>query len=163
VEQKRFREDLMWRLEVLPIRLPSLGERRGDIDALADHFCTLIPLRHGLARLPLSPAARSAIRAAEWPGNVRQLEHALEAAMIRASSQRAASIGVSHVFPDRTAAPAAEDETFQNATREFHASLLRRTLESTEWNVSECARRLDLARSHVYSLIQAFGITRVRS
>jgi Nif-specific regulatory protein len=159
VEEKRFREDLMWRLEVLPIRLPSLAERRDDIDEFADHFHSQIALRHGFAPSPLSPGARAAIRAAEWPGNVRQLEHALEAAAIRAASQRANAIDVSHIFPDRAqgSAPVA---TFQEATREFQADLLRRTLVASDWNVSECARRLDLARSHVYSLVQAFGLAR---
>jgi Nif-specific regulatory protein len=162
VQEKRFREDLLWRLEVLPLRLPSLSERRDDIDELADLFCNVIPVRHGLAPLPLSPAARAALRVAEWPGNVRQLEHSLEAALIRASSQRASSIGVAHVFPEQTAATEPESQTFQIATRDFQESLLRRTLETSDWNVSECARRLDLARSYVYSLIQAFGIARVQ-
>jgi transcriptional regulator of acetoin/glycerol metabolism len=52
--------------------------------------------------------------------------------------------------------------TFQEATRRFHAELIRKTLEDTDWNVSESARRLDLARSYVYKLIHAFGIDRRR-
>jgi len=160
VVARKFREDLMWRLQVLPIRLPSLVERRNDIDDLVDHFCAVIPVRHGLARLPVTPAAYRAIRAAEWPGNIRQLEHALEAAAIRAAGQRATAIGVAHIFPEKAAAPTAGEATFQEATREFQADLLQRTLNATDWNVSECARRLDLARSHVYSLIQAFGLAR---
>jgi Nif-specific regulatory protein len=161
VEEKRFREDLMWRLEVLPIRLPTLAERRDDIDDFVDHFHSEIAMRHGFAAIPLSPSARAAIRSAEWPGNVRQLEHALEAAAIRAAAQRATSIDVNHIFPGRApgSAPAA---TFQEATREFQIDLLRRMLVATDWNVSECARRLDLARSHVYSLIQAFGLARAK-
>ncbi|HYC53739.1 MAG TPA: sigma-54-dependent Fis family transcriptional regulator [Candidatus Binatia bacterium] len=160
VAERKFREDLMYRLMVLPLRLPSLAERREDIDGLVDHFCSVIPARHGLPRLPLSPAARRAIRAAEWPGNLRQLEHTLEAAAIRAAGSRAESIAVSHLFPDKPGASHQGAETFQEATREFQAELLRRTLTEVDWNISECARRLDLARSHVYNLIQAFGITR---
>lgn len=160
VEERRFREDLMWRLQVVPIRLPSLAERREDIDELVDHFCSVLPLRHGLPRLPLSPAARRAVRAAEWPGNIRQLEHALEAAAIRAAGSRSRMIGVEHLFPERGGAREEEQRTFQEATRAFQAELLRGSLVETDWNISECARRLDLARSHVYSLIQAFGITR---
>ena len=102
-----------------------------------------------------------AILAAEWPGNVRQLEHAIEAAAIRAAGSAAGAIEAQHVFP-KTAAHGDKptDETFQAATRRFQADLLRRTLVNNDWNVTECARQLDLARSHVYNLIRAFGLER---
>ena len=161
VAEHRFREDLLWRLDVVKIRLPSLAERLDDIDSLIDYFCQAIAVRHGLPPLVPSPAARRAIRAAEWPGNVRQLEHALEAAAIRAAASRATSIGQAHIFPgsrEKESAP----RTFQEATREFQAELLTRTLAECDWNVSVCARRLDLARSHVYNLIEAFGLSRSR-
>jgi Nif-specific regulatory protein len=162
VADHRFREDLLWRLDVVKIRLPSLAERPEDIDSLVDHFCETIAVRHGLAPLAPSLAARRAIRAAEWPGNVRQLEHALEAAAIRAAASRSTSIALAHIFPgerEKNDAP----RTFQEATREFQAELLARTLTECDWNVSVCARRLDLARSHVYNLIDAFGLARSRS
>jgi Nif-specific regulatory protein len=162
VAEHRFREDLLWRLDVVKIRLPSLAERPDDIDAFIDHFCEVIAVRHGLAPLTPSPAARRAIRAAEWPGNVRQLEHALEAAAIRAAGARSTSIGLAQIFPG-----AREQEnaarTFQEATREFQAELLARTLQECDWNVSVCARRLDLARSYVYNLIDAYGLSRNRA
>jgi Nif-specific regulatory protein len=161
VADRRFREDLLWRLDVVKIRMPALAERIEDIDALVDHFCEVVAIRHGLPPLAPSPAARRAIRAAEWPGNVRQLEHALEAAAIRAASSRSTSIGAAHVFPgakEQENAP----KTFQDATRQFQFELLERTLTECDWNVSVCARRLDLARSHVYNLIDAFGLSRNR-
>jgi Nif-specific regulatory protein len=160
VAEKRFRQDLMYRLEVLPIRMPSLAERDADIEDLMDHFCETIPARHGLPMLSLTPGARRAIRAAEWPGNVRQLEHALEAAVIRAAGARSPSIGAEHVFPGQEPAEEIVDETYQAATRRFQADFLRDKLEECDWNVAECARRLDLARAHVYNLIKAFGLTR---
>jgi Nif-specific regulatory protein len=162
VAEHRFREDLLWRLDVVKIRLPSLAERTEDIDALVDHFCEVIAVRHGLAPLTPSPAARRAIRAAEWPGNVRQLEHALEAAAIRAAGARSASIGLAQLFPDAREQESAP-RTFQEATREFQAELLARTLTECDWNVSVCARRLDLARSYVYNLIDAYGLSRQRA
>jgi Nif-specific regulatory protein len=64
------------------------------------------------------------------------------------------------VFPDRLPRGDAERLTFQAATRRFQATLLRQTLEETGWNIVETARRMDLARSHVYNLIRAFGIVR---
>lgn len=162
VAEHRFREDLMWRLDVVSIRLPSLAERSSDLDDLVDHFCSTIALRHGLPPLTVSRAARRAIRTAEWPGNIRQLEHALEAAAIRAAAARATTIGLAHVFPGTDEVADEGGDSFQDATRQFQRELLERTLTDCDWNVSDCARRLDLARSHVYNLIQAFGLVRER-
>jgi Nif-specific regulatory protein len=161
VSEKKFREDLLYRLEVLPIRLPTLAERTEDLGVLMDHFLQETVRRHDLSPLALSGSARRAISLADWPGNLRQLAHAIEAAAIRASGSGAGVIEAEHVFP--TAAPAGrtkEAESFQQATRRFQEELLRRTLEDSDWNIAECARRLDLARSHVYNLIRAFGIRR---
>jgi Nif-specific regulatory protein len=160
VAERRFREDLFYRLHVLPIRVPSLAERREDIAELAAHLCLAACERHGLPRLQLSRGAVRALEAAEWPGNVRQLAHTMEAAAIRAAGAGAAEVERSHLFPDEAAAQPAEAPTFQEATRRFQEQLLRDALERAEWNVVEAARRLDLARSHVYNLIRAFGLER---
>lgn len=157
-----FREDLYYRLHVLPVRVPSLAERRDDVSELASHFCEQASGRHRLPHLELSIRALRALENAEWPGHVRQLEHAVEAAVIRASGAGASSVEASHLFPaapDELARDDA-DATFQEATRRFQAELLRNTLEGNGWNVSETARQLDLARSHVYNLIRAFGLER---
>lgn len=164
VKERRFREDLFYRLQVLPVRMPSLAERREDVPDLTAFFCTSACERHGLPRLVLSRNAVRAAESAEWPGNVRQLAHAVEAAAIRAASEGAAQIAPVHLFPEKgTQYPeTGEPLTFQEATRQFQATLVRETLEETEWNVVEAARRLDLARSHVYNLIRAFGLERKR-
>jgi Nif-specific regulatory protein len=164
VKERRFREDLFYRLQVLPIRLPSLAERREDVVELARHFCAQASIRHGLQRLELSPGAVRAIEAAEWPGNVRQLANAVEAAVIRAAGGGASRVEQRHVFPSAAEAAGDEEEspTFQEATRQFQRGLLRQILEETGWNVTEAARRLDLARSHVYNLIRAFEFERDR-
>jgi Nif-specific regulatory protein len=114
----------------------------------------------------LSPGALRALQAAEWPGNVRQLAHAVEAAVIRAAGDRAAMVEHNHLFADPGAGQVAGESaplTFQEATRRHQARLLRETLEENGWNVVETARRLDLARSHVYNLIRAFGLERSKS
>jgi Nif-specific regulatory protein len=162
VRQRRLREDLYYRLQVLPIRLPSLRERRGDLIDLARALCRRACERHRLPLLELSPGALRAVEAAEWPGNVRQLENALEAAAIRAAGTGVPRVEASHVFPGDERARREEDHelTFQEATRRFQRELLERALRECDWNVAETARRLDLARSHVYNLIRAFDIRR---
>jgi Nif-specific regulatory protein len=163
VKGGRFREDLFYRLQVLPVRVPGLRERREDIPDLARHFCAAAAARHHLPALEPSSSALHALTHAEWPGHVRQLAHTVEAALIRAAGHGAAAIEREHVFPGRT--PVQEEAvestvTFQEHTRRFQTQLLRETLSETEWNIAETARRLDLARSHVYTLIRAFGLER---
>jgi Nif-specific regulatory protein len=162
VSEKRFREDLLYRLEVLPIRVPSLAERRDDVAALAQHFSAQACERHGFANISLARSAVRAAQSADWPGNVRQLAHAVEAAVIRAAGECSAFVEHTHLFPEQTNHHPSSDEraTFQEATRRFQAALVSDTLVETNWNIAEVARRLDIARSHVYNLIHAFGIVR---
>jgi Nif-specific regulatory protein len=162
VAEGRFREDLFYRLQVLPVRVPTLRERRSDVPWLARHFAERACERHGLPRVELSSGALRAVEAAEWPGNVRQLEHAIEAAVIRATGQGGSQVDRRDVFPKAAAADpdAGEGASFQEATRDFQRELLSRTLEEHGWNVAAAARHLDLARSHVYNLIRAFGLER---
>jgi len=155
----RFREDLYYRLEVLPIRVPSLAERREDIPELAAHFCASACERHRLARVTLSPGAVRVLQSGDWPGNVRQLAHAVEAAVIRASGSGAERVEARHLLSDSGAA-ARQPLTFQDATRRFQERLLRETLEECGWNIVDTANRLDLARSHVYNLIRVFALQR---
>jgi Nif-specific regulatory protein len=163
VRARRFREDLFYRLQVLPLRVPSLAERREDVKELAAYFCAGACERYRLPRITLSREGLRALEAAEWPGNVRQLAHAVEAGVIRAAGVGALRVERAHLFPGSAAAEGRERLTFQEATRRFQAGLLRETIEETGWNIVEAARRLDLARSHVYNLIRAFGIERARS
>jgi len=161
VSAHRFREDLLYRLQVLPVRVPSLGERREDIPELAEHFLRCASERHRLPRLALSPGALRALEAAEWPGNIRQLAHAIEAAVIRAAGEGARQVEPAHLFPQGALGTAQREAvTFQEATRRFQAEFLREALDGYGWNVAETAKRLDLARSYVYQLIRAFGLGR---
>ncbi|HVM96708.1 MAG TPA: sigma 54-interacting transcriptional regulator [Candidatus Acidoferrales bacterium] len=161
VADRHFREDLYYRLRVLPIRVPSLAERREDVPELAIFLCEEACRRDGLPLLTLSRNALRAIADASWPGNIRQLGHAVEAAAIRAAAEGAAQIECRHVFPDIVASAETPGSlTFQDATRRFQRGLLIEVLEDTGWNVVDTARRLDLTRSHVYNLIRAFGLQR---
>ena len=99
-----------------------------------------------------------------WPGNVRQLEHAIEAAVIRAAGENATQVEQAHVSPDGSAvaAESARAQTLQQATRQFQAKIVREVIEDSNWNIVEASKRLDIARSHLYNLIRAFGISRER-
>jgi len=160
IERKTFRRDLFYRLDVLPIWVSQLSKRRGDIDVLAAHFCASACARHGFGEIRVSLEARRALNAAEWPGNVRQLAFTVERAVIRAAGEGATEVRRLHVFPDGAEAEAPSEMGFQEATRRFQAEFLSQTLSDCDWNVTESAKRLEIARSHVYNLINAFGLER---
>jgi len=163
VERKAFREDLLYRLEVLPVRVPALSERREDIGVLVEHFCARACATLHFPKRAVSFGALLAAQAAEWPGNVRELEHRVQAAVIRAEGEKAAEVERRHLFPELFAGKEQEGGvSFQEATRQFQEQLVRKTLGDTGWNVTEAAHRLELSRSHLYNLITAFGLEQQR-
>ena len=163
VAAKTFREDLYYRLHVLPIALPGLAERREDIPELVEYVCADVCRRHKLAPLVVARRTILACEEASWPGNVRQLAYAIEAAVIRARGEQAVSLLEHHVFPGVARPDPGAAVTFQEATRRFQRRFLVEALERNDWNVAETARQLDLARSHVYNLISSFALERSRS
>jgi Nif-specific regulatory protein len=161
VRERKFRSDLFYRLQVLSIRMPTLAERRGDVEPLAQFFCERAQRSHKISRVELSPGGLRAIGAAEWHGNVRELAHAVEAAVIRAGAEGSRSVEATHLFREAgVAAQGRSQLTFQEETRRFQAALVGRALEAAEWNVTAAARALDLTRAHLYNLIKAFGLSR---
>jgi Nif-specific regulatory protein len=160
VAARAFRDDLFYRLHVLPIEMPSLADRRDDIAALIEQLCRDACQRHGLA--PVAPARRTllACREAPWPGNVRELANAIEAAVVRAHGERSPMVLEHHVFPAAPRGAALTPPTFHDATIQFQRRYLLESLEANHWNVAETARQLDLARSYVYSLISQHGLAR---
>jgi Nif-specific regulatory protein len=159
VDRRTFREDLFYRLEIVPIRVPALAARVEDIHDLVDLFVAKACDVHGLSAMAISRVALRALETTEWPGNVRQLQNCIEAAVIRASAEGVSQIESRHVFPD-VAADSDSSQSFQAATRRFQAQHVARTLDDTGWNVVETARRLEVTRSHVYNLIRAHGLER---
>ena len=164
VRNKRFREDLYYRLNVLEIVAPPLAQRRDDVAPIAEAIAERLGGQDSTQRLGLTRAALVSLADASWPGNVRQLENAIARGWAVALSEQARAIDVEHLFPERapgsTPEAAASSLSYQEATRRFQARLLADTLDQTGWNVSEAARRLDLARSHVNDLVKAHGLSR---
>lgn len=161
VARREFREDLYYRLHVVPIRVPSLAERRDDIPELAQHFCVRACVRHRLPPLRLSQWTLVTAQAASWPGNIRELANAVEAAVIRAAGEDAREVETRHLFPDREdRSESAAPLNYREALRRFQTQLVRGTLEDSNWNVAEAARRLALTRAHIYNLMQALDISR---
>ncbi|MCA9661580.1 MAG: sigma-54-dependent Fis family transcriptional regulator [Myxococcales bacterium] len=152
--------DLYYRIQVLTIRVPALAERVEDISELAQHICGEICEEHRYPRLRLSLGAISALESQEWPGNLDDLRASLEKAAHAAVQQGLSMIERGHLFPERQDPRRGGEATWQAATREFQRSLLEGALSECDWNITETAKRLDVARSHIYNLIKSFKIER---
>ncbi len=158
VKDGKFRQDLLYRLDVLRIPVPSLEQRTEDIPDLVESFLRRAAQAAKTPALRASPGAIRAATAAPWPGNVRQLEHACTRGLTRAVMDGAAMVEARHLFPD--ASHAEQSPTLQARTQEFQGKLLRDALERNGWNVSKTARELDIARAHAYNLIRQFELVR---
>ncbi|WP_428261915.1 sigma 54-interacting transcriptional regulator [Haliangium sp.] len=187
----RFREDLYYRLNVLPIALPPLRERREDIAPLVEHFIEVYRQRYGGARCPVervSEQALALLEAYEWPGNIRELENAIERAMVLADGP----VVEAHLLEDKVtqrrespeplesglgapelgegpakagegpAAPAdeADDEdlSIKRQTRRMEESLIRRALARTDSNRHKSSKLLGISYRALLYKIKEYGI-----
>jgi len=158
LQSGRFREDLYYRLRVMPIDIPGLDQRREDIAPLAQFFCERAVTRHGLPQMTLTANAVRALEFASWPGQVRELENAVEAAVIRAHGDGAHNVTAHHVFPDQD--PDDKKLSFYDSTRRFQKQMLSEALARHAWNVGATAEALGIARSHAYAMVRDMDLRR---
>ena len=161
----RFREDLYYRLNVMHIHIPPLRERRDDIPLLAETLVVRASARLGLSTPTLSPAAMEALVAASWPGNVRQLEHALERAVILAQGMHIRPEDLPpEVLPTRAAAatPASvadeEDLSIKVRTALLERDLIVRALQRTGGNRTHAAKLLEISYKALVYKIREYGV-----
>ena len=159
VALRTFREDLYYRLHVLPIEMPALEQRCDDIPDLVEFFCAKACERNGLPVLRVARRTVHACQEATWGGNLRELSNAIEAGMVRARMEDSDTLQAHHVFP-RMGAAADDLMTLQEAVRLFKRRFVREALERREWNVRQAAQDLDLARGHLYHLIAELDLKR---
>lgn len=155
VREGRFREDLYYRLNVVPIHLPPLRERPADIEPLANHFVAMG------SRKTLSADAMSRLSAHAWPGNVRELRNAIDRAVVlaRGGVIDAADFDFLHVVdPSEKVSLTWPDEDLPTATAHLEALLIRRTLRKTAGNRSEAARQLNIHRQLLHAKMKRYGI-----
>jgi two-component system nitrogen regulation response regulator NtrX len=158
VTQEKFREDLYYRLCVVPVRVPSLRERRDDIRPLADYFLADFCARNNFRARAFEPQALEALEQYSWPGNIRELRNVVErmAILSRGDVLEAASVPLEIRVPKNHAARGNLRETRESAEREH----ILRALEEAEWNVSGAARALGMERTNLHKRIKALGIGR---
>ncbi len=149
----RFRQDLLFRINTIEIRVPALRERREDIPALATHFLNL-RARHYRKKLSgFDQQAMQALLEHAWPGNVRELDHAVERAVLMAQGPvvRVADLGLR---PARENAARLEDMSLEDV----ECFLIKKAMSRYDGNVSQAARGLGLSRSALYRRLQRYGL-----
>jgi two-component system response regulator HydG len=156
VKEGLFREDLYYRLNVIPIQLPPLLERRNDIPLLASHFLYRFAAEQGKKIAQFSPEAMRLLLDYSWPGNVRELENTVEHATVLAKGSRVEASDLPAAL--HTAAKITQGSTPPTLV-EHESKLLLEVLEDCGWNKKQAAKRLGISRSTLYEKIKKYQIT----
>jgi two-component system nitrogen regulation response regulator NtrX len=159
----RFREDLYFRLNVVPISVPPLRERRADIPLLADHFMAVLAKEYGRRAKRFEPDASDTLQRYSWPGNVRELRNVIERLMIMVPGDRVTARDLLFLeqgagqgpSPDPDAAPIIP---LHDARDDFERQYILRALAAQQGNISRTADVLGVERSNLYRKMRAFGI-----
>ncbi len=174
IEEGRFREDLLYRLNVVPIHVPPLRERRSDIAQLITHFSDELMQRGGLPAKGFDDAAVERLTAHDWPGNIRELKNAVERLLILASGASVSQNDVERLVGKGDAGRGKGSSlgtgggdaawlrvaTFEEFKQAAERAFLLGKLQEHDWNVSETARTLQMPRSNLYKKIERYGLAR---
>lgn len=164
IKKGEFREDLFYRLNVIPIHMPPLRERGGDIIALANYYLGVFCAEEGITVKRFSPDVERCLLSYNWPGNIRELKNIMERLSIMVRSEQ---IDVCHLpdgfVPEES--PPANDfqafhfvDNFRDARAEFERLYILHKLRENEFNISRTAEKIGLERSHLYRKLKVFGI-----
>ena len=153
----KFRDDLFYRLNVFPIPVPSLRERRADIPALAQHFARAAAAELGVAVRNVSPEAEAALTAYAWPGNIRELSNVIERAALLCDG---ASIMPGHLPSEITTAAGTAPGIPASPLRAAERDMVLRALCDSHWNQSQAARVLGISRDNLRYRVKKYGIRR---
>jgi two-component system, NtrC family, nitrogen regulation response regulator NtrX len=169
IRSGRFREDLYFRLNVIPIFVPPLRDRPDDIALLADHFMAEFAREYGRRIKTFDPDAISVIQRYLWPGNVRELRNVTERLMIMVPGDAISASDLGFLDPNELrrvessdARPSTERLTLHEARERFERDLILRTLAEQQGNMSRTAEVLGVERSNLYRKMKTFGIAPAR-
>jgi Nif-specific regulatory protein len=161
VEKGEFRSDLYYRLNVLPIYVPPLRQRKEDISALAEFFFRRSCREMNKKLLGFTDSAMGMMLSYSWPGNIRELENAIERAVVISREQR---IGISDLLLGPGAGQTDEfvGKSLKEGLTNFKRHFIKKALEESRWNQTEAARVLDIQRTYLSRLIKELAITNTK-
>jgi DNA-binding NtrC family response regulator len=155
VAQGRFRQDLLFRLNTVEIRLPPLRDRLEDIPVLAEHFLKIHRERYRRPIIGFTPEAFDALRHHLWPGNVRELDHVIERAVLMSTGTMVTAFDLAlEATPDARLSARLEEMSLEDAER----LLIKKALARFEGNANRAAEALGLSRSALYRRLQKYGL-----
>ena len=165
IEAADFREDLFYRLNVVPIDVPPLRERREDVPMLVQHFAEIMAKRDGVTPRSFEAGAIERLLDLPWPGNVRELRNTVERLMILSSGERVRAEDVDVLAGGKGQAHGVASEilsadTFADFKDRAERAYIAQHLRENDWNVAETARRIDMPRSNLYKKIEKYGLAR---
>lgn len=166
IRQGRFREDLYYRLNVVPFRAPALRERSDDIPLLVQHFVNLFYRKEGREPKQFLPETLDILKQYHWPGNVRELKNIIERILIMTPGRTITCDDIpdlhgGHNEPDcicPTLDGAFALATLREAREEFEREFIIQKLDENDWNISRTAELIDLERSNLHRKIKTYGI-----
>lgn len=167
IDEKHFREDLYYRLNVVPLAIPPLSERREDIPVLVEHYVARFAADRRVPTPEIAADAMAALQAVEWPGNVRQLRNVIERTMILAPSDRIGRIELD-MLPAETTSGEASDQILSNsimtsplreARENFEREYLRIQIKRFSGNISRTASFIGMERSALHRKLKLLGLT----
>ena len=157
IKRRTFREDLYYRLAVLPLVIPALRDRRDDIPLLAQHFVEASCRRHGRPRRTMSARAIHALTHAPWLGNVRQLQHAIERAVLTGSGSVLTEEDVLGKPPESVRQADLASAT-RHAVQTVERAGIQEALRHADGNKARAARLLNISRASLYTKLRTYGI-----
>ena len=165
IEVGVFREDLFYRLNVVPIQIPALRERREDVPMLISHFCERMANGQGVVPKRFSSSAVERLQGLPWPGNVRELRNTVERLLILSTSPEVGPDDVDLLASGRSGSQSMAGEilgleTFVEFKESAERAYIVQKLRENEWNVAETARRIEMPRSNLYKKIERYGLVR---
>lgn len=163
--KNQFRQDLLFRLNVVQVHLPPLRSHSSDIPLLAEHFIQDLNVRYGAAIKGVTPDGLRLLRSCDWPGNVRQLRNVIEGAFVVCTSDWITTSDLGHLH--HTSSPNPRFESRANSPAPFlplqpESDRLRNALQVTQWNKSRAAQLLRWSRMTVYRKIAKYQISSAR-
>jgi len=161
IREGRFREDLYYRLNVIPIEVPALRARKDDIPMLVDHFVALFCAENGKRSKTMSGEALGYFLAYDWPGNVRELRNMVERLVIMTAGDMIGADDLPAPLRPQTAVTAGEtpERSLKEARENFERAYILAELRANDGNMTRTAERLGIERSHLYRKLKAYGIT----
>jgi two-component system nitrogen regulation response regulator NtrX len=151
-----FREDLLYRLNVIPIMVPPLRERREDIPVLVEHFLEYFAVEYGQKKKDIAPDGLKMIESYDWPGNIRELRNVIERIVIMTPSNTVTAKNI--IIGETARSDYFAFNTLKEARESFEKDFIAKKLDENSWNISKTAEILDIERSNLHRKIKAYEI-----